>query len=448
MSKPPVLASAGGEVPAVDGDLRLHGRWLLVARTTWAAAVLLNLAVVVGAIPIDLRLLQTICAGAACIDSQQLTAHGAQSLQKLGLSVGTYGVLSLSFTLLTACIWFGVALVIVSRKSDEWMALLAALMLVFQGANTLTNPVQQVSSMWQFPALVVSYAGFLLLFLALLLFPDGRFRPRWTGWLFVVWAIALWFGNFGSFPQALLPFFLLLWASLLLSLLVIQVYRYRRVYSPAQRQQTKWVVLGVVIVLLFEIASALSTIFFPSLSQPGSLSGLLIAYGIFFIPILIPLCIGLAILRYRLWDVDVLINKALVYGGLTGLLGVVYAGLIIGLESLAEAISGHAGQQPLVLVVSTLAIAALFQPVRTRLQALIDRRFYRRKYDAARTLTMFSATLRNEVNLKELQDHLLEVVQKTMQPAQVSLWLRQPERHSMELPHHLEPHGSAPTNRN
>ena len=382
----------------------------------------------VGSIPIDLRLLQTICAGASCIDSEQLTAAGAHSLQQLGLSVGTYAILSLSFTLLSTGIWFGVALVLFWRRSDEWMALLAALMLVLQGSNTLVNQVQQVSFFWQFPALILGYASFVLLFLALLLFPDGHFRPRWTRWLFAVWVVAIWFGYFGNWPQALLPFFLLLWAGLLLSLLIIQVYRYRRVSTPVQRQQTKWVVLGVGVVVLFEVAdSVLTSVLFPSLSEPGSLFGLLIAFGIFFIPVLIPLSIGLAILRYRLWDVDVLINRALVYGLLTGVLAALYAGLIIGLESLIGRVTGTANR-PIALVISTLVIAALFQPVRRRVQSVIDRRFYRMKYDAAKTLEAFNATLSQEIDLEQLQAQLLSVVVETMHPAQVSLWLREGER--------------------
>ena len=140
-----------------------------------------------------------------------------------------------------------------------------------------------------------------------------------------------------------------------------------------------------------------------------------------------PLALAVAILRYRLWDIDTLINKALVYGLLTGILAALYAGLIVGLESLADAITGgHASEQPVALVISTLVIWALFQPLRKRLQATIDRRFYRKKYDATRTLTAFSAVLRSEVNLEQVREQLIAVVQETMQPTHVSLWLRQP----------------------
>ena len=159
------------------------------------------------------------------------------------------------------------------------------------------------------------------------------------------------------------------------------------------------------------------------------------------------LSLGMAILRYRLWDIDTIINKALVYGSLTGLLGALYAGLIIGLESLVGLLTGQE-TQPVVLVVSTLVIAALFSPVRRRLQALIDRRFYRKKYDAEQTLVAFSATLRQEVDLEQIRGQLLAVVQETMQPAHVSLWLHQPKRPPGDLVHRLEPYDQASTRSN
>jgi len=128
--------------------------------------------------------------------------------------------------------------------------------------------------------------------------------------------------------------------------------------------------------------------------------------------------------RYRLWDIDAIINRTLVYGSLTVLLVGLYIGLILALQALVRAVTGSLSQQPPVLVGSTLVIAALFQPLRRLLQTIIDRRFYRRKYDAAKVMAAFGATLRTEVDVDTLREQLLAIVQETMQPAHVSLWIR------------------------
>ena len=140
----------------------------------------------------------------------------------------------------------------------------------------------------------------------------------------------------------------------------------------------------------------------------------------------IPLSIGFSISRYRLYDIDVLINRTLVYGTLTVLLALVYFGLIFVLQYLLRGIISQ--NNDVAIVVSTLAIAALFQPLRHRIQVIIDRRFYRRKYDAAKIVEAFSATLRSEVDLATLHEHLVAVVQETMQPTHISLWLRMDEQ--------------------
>ncbi|HEX6709304.1 MAG TPA: hypothetical protein VF068_03150, partial [Rubrobacter sp.] len=142
---------------------------------------------------------------------------------------------------------------------------------------------------------------------------------------------------------------------------------------------------------------------------------------------LIPTAIGFAVLKYRLYDIDIIINRALVYGPLTISLAVVYFGGVAGTEAAFRALTGQEQQPQLAVVVSTLAIAALFNPLRRRIQAFIDRRFYRRKYDASRILAAYGTHLREEVDLKTLSDDLLKVVGETVQPAHASLWLRPPD---------------------
>ena len=157
-------------------------------------------------------------------------------------------------------------------------------------------------------------------------------------------------------------------------------------------------------------------------SAGGVLSEVTVALsGLLVIPS-IPIATGIAILRYRLYDIDVIINRALVYGSLTATLALVYVGSVVGLQSVFRALTGQ--ESTLAVVASTLAIAALFNPLRRRVQGFVDRRFYRRKYDATKMFTAFNARLRDETELETLSGDLVGVVRQTMQPAHVSLWLR------------------------
>jgi hypothetical protein len=165
-------------------------------------------------------------------------------------------------------------------------------------------------------------------------------------------------------------------------------------------------------------------VFFPTLGQPDSLYYVLAkpAYNVLWL--FPPLCFGIAILRYHLWDIDLLIRRTLVYGTLTALLAAVYASLVIGAQAMVRALTGQTGQQPAVIVASTLLVVAVSTPLRHRVRAAIDRRFYRRKVDAERTLAAFGATLGQEVDLERLRARLLAVVQETLQPEHAALWLR------------------------
>jgi hypothetical protein len=169
----------------------------------------------------------------------------------------------------------------------------------------------------------------------------------------------------------------------------------------------------------------------------------LIFYPVFYLVLLFaPLAFGVAILRYRLWDIDIIINRTLVYGMLTVILTGVYVGLIIGLQALLRGIISQ--DNSVAIVLSTLVAFFIAQPLRKRIQAIIDRRFYRSKYDAAKTLEAFSATLRSEVDLSQLREHLLTVVQETMQPTSVSLWVRPAEHDGIHgTPWRANPPGSS-----
>jgi hypothetical protein len=278
--------------------------------------------------------------------------------------------------------------------------------------------------LWKLSAETISFVGSALLILFLFLFPDGRFVPRWTRFLVAVCigalvpisffydSVTFVFGN--SMLNAVL-------ATCFVGVTVFaQIYRYRRVSDPTQRLQTRWVVFGIVSALGGACALALLDF----ISPHGVASGLPGSTALFCFAFLIPLSIGVAVLRSRLFDIDVLINRTLVYGCLTVTLALVYFGGVVLLQRTLVFLTG--GGTQFTVVVSTLAIAALFVPLRRRIQDFIDRRFYRGKYDARKTLEAFAGKLRDETNLQALSAELVKVVRETMEPERVSLWLREP----------------------
>jgi hypothetical protein len=194
----------------------------------------------------------------------------------------------------------------------------------------------------------------------------------------------------------------------------------RRGARGVERQQIKWLLYAGAI---FFGGNVLKNTVFSPLGEASW--GLLVGYLLVAVGGLGgPIAIGIAILRYRLYDIDIVINRTLVYGALTVLLAVVYFGGVTATEAIFRALTGQVEQPQLAVVVSTLVIAALFNPLRRRIQSFIDRRFYRSKYDARKTLEAFSAKLRDETDLDALSDDLVGVVRETMQPSHVSLWLR------------------------
>jgi hypothetical protein len=195
-----------------------------------------------------------------------------------------------------------------------------------------------------------------------------------------------------------------------------QFVRFRRA-GAVERLQIKW---------LFSAAALFTAVYAPGFFNESFQASVSLVWNLLFtLAILaIPSTIGIAVLRYRLYDIDIIIRKTLVYATLTALLALVYFGCVVLLQSLFEALTGQ--QSPIVIVVSTLVIAALFNPLRRRVQSVIDRRLYRRKYDAAQTLTAFAATARDETDLDALTNQLLSVVLETVQPTLVSLRLWEP----------------------
>jgi hypothetical protein len=218
----------------------------------------------------------------------------------------------------------------------------------------------------------------------------------------------------GSVSDLLEPVYLALGFFLFFASAASLVLRFRRSGS-LERQQIKWLAFA---------ALAVPVWFLTSTPIEAASRTLFVVMDALIFSALIPVAAGVAILRYRLYDIDVLINRTLVYGSLTAMLVSVYLGGVTATQTGFRLLTGPDQQPQLAVVVSTLVIAAIFNPLRRSLQSFVDRRFYRRKYDARKTTEAFSARLRDETDLKALNDELVGVVRQTMQPSHVSLWLR------------------------
>jgi hypothetical protein len=351
------------------------------------------------------------------------------AILEAGLSAGGYAFYNVALDTIFVSVFAAVAGVIFLRRSDDLMALLVATMLVVWGPLNGLLVLTPSATTGMYAALQVvgsllTYVGYMAWMLFFYLFPSGHFVPRWTRWLALCWVLFVGSWILTPFGPPTWPLFLFNVTILVLwgSFPVAQLYRYVRVSDPIQRRQTKWVVFGVAVA----IAGVLTTIFTVGAAvdlRPEEVIRKMLSMLLMDTFVLaIPISIGIAVLRSRLFDIDVVINRTLVYGILTATLVTLYFGGIVALQRVFILLTGE--QSTLAVVASTLAIAALFVPLRRRVQGFVDRRFYRRKYDARKTLETFSLKLRDETDLDTLDNELVGVVRETMQPAHVSLWLR------------------------
>jgi hypothetical protein len=351
-----------------------------------------------------------------------------------------------------------VGALIVSRRPGNtigWLLLILAFLQVVAGLmieyavyGMVTRPGALPYAIWvgEFGGMA-RMVGFDLILFLLLLFPNGRLpspRWRWFGW---ATALAILLANLAqtlgpdmsSISPELAPFtnptsmlppdlanalgaftnFGLIFACFV-GCCISVVVRYRRA-GGMERQQIKWLAMAGVWATLGFLVVIVGAIINNSLLA-SSLTFSILLVGI-------PIAVGIAILRYRLFDIDVLINRALVYGLLTALLAALYFAGVAGAQALVNIFTHQpGGESPVIVVLTTLVIATLFMPLRSRIQTFIDHRFYRRKYDAALTLERFGETLRTDLDMSALTRHLVTVVDETMRPAHVSLWLRRDDQ--------------------
>jgi hypothetical protein len=403
----------------------LRGRWLLAARAGWVAVAGLSLGVVTAGIVVGLRRPELI---------------QPQSAQAALAQAGVPGQVTVVVALIVPMAAFvATGLLIFWRRSDDWAAMLFALTLVTGTGLSMraASALERAAPALWFPArFVLTLATFLSL-IVLFVFPDGRFVPRWTRLLVAaaVPTVVLLadlprvFVELPDVPpgisKARLGLAVLVWAAFWGAGIYAQVYRYRYVSGAVQRQQTKWValcfgLLGGVLLLGFVIPSLVVD------TATAWFAWTLLAT----VPLIVlfPVSVAIAILRHHLYDIDRLLTRTLTYGLLTVVLGLVYAAVVI----LGQALNPRGGDSSLAVAASTLLVAALFRPARRRIQHAVDRRFNRRRYNAAKTIEAFSARLREEIDLDTLSAELLGVIDQTMQPTKASLWLRPAARASQD----------------
>ncbi len=413
---------SGSSVSEATGTSRLTGRWLLTVRVAWVLLAGWYL----------ISLVQSFTAYLAGIehpspDNAVLSPAVVSALARAGISLDAYAKASLALACAVVLVAVAMAVVLNVRRGDDWMVLLVSLFLVvyittnvgFPSANNA--PTSSPDTLLNLAGAVLqNLSAVAIVFGVFLLFPNGQFVPRWSLALYIVtlaWAVAI-----GAEPTLFAGALFLGYPIFISATIVCILYRYRRASTPMQQMQTKWVVTGIVGTLVANQAFWLPTGFTP-LGQTLYPPVAFLAYQLALL--LLPVTFFIAIQRYRLYEIDTILNRTLVYGSLTAILAAIYLAGVIGTQSLVGAFTHNTGSdQPVIVVATTLLIAALFRPLRAQLQAIVDRRFYRRKYDAARTLAGFSGTLRQELDLATLRENLLAAIDETMQPAHASLWLR------------------------
>lgn len=349
------------------------------------------------------------------------------------LLTGPYA--SLNITLITCCspFWIAVGLVIFWRRSDDWMALYIALLLVMLVTSLspafsilsrvvgLTSPLGICITLLQ----LLSFSSVIFFFA---LFPDGRFVPGWTRWMtlaYLVWQVPL------CLPSTS-PFSLVHWPPLLLASLFLcmilacgfaQLYRYQRISTAIQRQQTRWVVFGMLLGSLFDAADLLPPLIWPALSQPGPVQTLYATLSEVTFPLillLVPITIGVAVLRSRLWDIDVLINRTLVYGLLTVSLIGLYLLVVIGLGTLFSVLGNL-----LLSLLATGLVAVLVQPLHQRLQRAVNHLMFGERDDPYRVLARLGRRLEATLAIDSLLPTIVETIGQALKLPSVILTYKQ-----------------------
>jgi signal transduction histidine kinase len=402
---------------------RLSGTRLIIARLVWIALVLLSVGLYITSMLVYYLRLHGFQVGVyeRFISTNAPISGYSFMVFHYSPFTGTSATLNIALLTFLAPLWVAVGLVIFWRRSDDWMALFTALLLVLLGTNFspavyvlpivvgLTAPLGILCT--AMPALVfISFALFCALF------PNGRFVPGWTLWVmlaFLAFQVPLSAPSNWPFSMVRWPplLFALVILSLTLPLVFAQLYRYRFVSTAIERQQTKWIIFGMMLGFLADLANLLPAFLFPALRQPGPAHVLYTVFSEATLSmfLLVPLAIGFAVLRYRLWDIDVLINRTLVNGLLTA--------CVIGLYILVVALLGTLLSAMGNLFISLLAtglVAVLFHPLRQRLQQAVNRLMFGERDEPYRILSRLGNRLEATLTSAEVLPTIVETVAQAL----------------------------------
>ena len=418
MSRPLTPRLPGGTPDQPSATAKpLRGRLLLVARAAWLVVAALAVSLFVAGVPVEFALLHDPCPTARCTTGQ-LPLAGLRALEDLGLSRGSFAAYFVAMDTVFAAVWFAVAALIFWRRSDDRMGLFASLALLTFGMATFVFTLEALTVRhyaWEVPVDFLHFLGSASFGLFLYLFPDGRFVPRWTRWValaWIAWQIPPYF--FPEWQQDAVTWYswvqAVVWPVALGTALYAQTYRYRRISSATQRQQIRLVVFGITSALSLFIGVSLTLgAFAPDPTSPRTLAALLVGYLLVYAALLlIPLSIGVAVLRYHLFDIDLVINRTLVYGALTASVVLLYVLVVGGLGAVLQ-VQGSL----IVSLIATGLAAVMFQPLRERLQRGVNRLMYGDRDDPYAVLSRLGSRLESTL----APDAVLPAVTRTVQEA-------------------------------
>lgn len=389
-------------------------RWLVLARAFQILIICLTVGLFIINIPLNYEQRTTICETDPC-PPNQLSIRSVQALKEVGMSVQDLVVQTIALDILIAAIFTSCAIIIFIRKPNDLFTIFVTIMLVTFGTSTFTGGTRGIAIAYpqlEWLTQTIAFIGSVAILAFFFVFPNGRFTPRWTMAIFIGWFLSqlprYYFPNLSLILHGDSGIYNLLFVAFFLSGVAAQIYRYIRVSNAVERQQTKWVIYGLTIGMgCYLVLRTLSIL----IADPMG-SGLLLSLGAvvaatFFI-LLIPISITIAVIRYRLWDINPIINRTLVYGALSA--------LTIALYILAVGIASRYFQRANLIVsfITTGVIAILFEPLRERLQRAVNRLMYGERDDPATVLTRLSRRIDSALAPDSVLQTIVETIAQTL----------------------------------